>query len=176
MINCYPVWTAAAPVVRHVTHHIGRRIARHGFRHAALATVRIVCVSVPAWLAAPAPAAAPSIPAPETTVLPPAMLPWPGDDAPWGWGAGDMVPAYGPGADDLPGLPTSSGRGSEMKFLQPNAWTSVDQAPDEWATQTLPTQTTSTSDTPHGQPVPEPSSVAVMLVGIAALLGLRARQ
>jgi hypothetical protein len=158
MITCFPIWTAAAPVARRVTHHIGLRIARHSIRHAALAPVRIFCVATPVWLAAPTPAAAPPLP----VVLPPPMLPWPeGDEVPLGWGGDDLPGGAMPGASDVPGAPMpvwQPGQGTD----QPSVLTFVDRA-------VPPVE----AFAPPIAPVPEPSSAAVLAVGVVVLAWLR---
>ena len=146
MLNCYPVWTHATPTLRRTIH----RIARHGVRHAVLSTVRIVCIATPAWLAVPAPAAAP--PVPDTgPIMPPPMLPWPEDgEVPWGWGVGDM-PLLAP--SDVHGLSMPAW------MMQPvSAYVSA------------PPSSLPISDVGHtDQPVPEPAGVVVMGIGLLVL-------
>jgi hypothetical protein len=159
-VTCYHVWSA---VPRGIVRHIGHRIARHGVRHATLATVRIVCVTIPAWLAAPAPAVAPYVP----MVLPPPILPWPGDQVPWQWGTGDLEPAYG-NMPSLPSLPPAYPQGADMPALPPS-----DAPPVDMPALVFPVTVIALPDLPH-QPVPEPSGAVVLAIGILVLLKLKA--
>jgi hypothetical protein len=160
MITCYPVWTAARPIVR----HIARRIAHHAIHHPVMGAISIVCVAVPAWLVVPSPAAVPVGPLGD---MPPVMMPWPGDDvAPGGWGGyapGVEMPAVPPGAE-MPALPPSSVPGVEMPVWTGSAVTLPSQAID-----------TARSDVLH-LPVPEPAGVWVFCVGLVVVVWLRRRR
>ena len=174
MTYCYPVWTAAP---RAAVHHITRGITHHAIRHAALATVRTVCVAAPVWLATPSPAAAP--PVPVAYVMPPVVLPWPGDDV-GGGGWGDEAP-IGLGGDEggvfgggYGGGSGGGGGGTEQRhapLLQP-ALSTVSggdiQTSGGGDIATFTSSAVSAPDVPR-QAVPEPWSVAVLGFGLVVL-------